>query len=307
MEPVMSSFAVLRVAKLKSLGSLGAASQHQLRSRPTPNANPGGQVRLLAGSSDPATAAQALLASLPKAPKAGSVLAVEAVMSASPAFFRPSDPAAAGTYDEAKTVAWAETSVHWLKRHFGEHNVASAVLHLDESTPHIHAVIVPLDCTPRKKGKTPRLNAKRWLGGRERLSAMQDDYADFLAGLGITRGVKGSRAKHMDIKRYYSEAAKREDALKGAQNAYAQREEAFRLGMRLFMQKRLVPAADGVLIYRSQADRRTFEPKISPFRFAVWATIRRIQQIIEQDVMREIAAIVAPEPEQSRSPPLRVR
>lgn len=302
----MSHLAVFRVAKLKGLGALAAVSQHQVRTRPTPNAAPAGQVRLLVGASDPAAAARVLIDSLPSPPRAGSVLAIEAVLSASPGFFRD-DPEAAGTFNDERTMAWAQASVGWLKKHFGEANVTSAVLHLDESTPHLHAVIVPMDFTPRKKGKTPRLNAKRWLGGRERLSAMQDDYADTLAPLGISRGVKGSRAKHVDIRRYYSEAAKREATLIAAENQSRVKDDALQIGMRLFMQKRLVPAADGVLIYRMPDDRRRYEPRIAPYRFAVWATLRRIQSIIEHEVMREVAAFIAPEPAQYRPPRQMIR
>jgi hypothetical protein len=52
----------------------------------------------------------------------------------------------------------------WLVAEFGEANVVSVVLHADESTPHIQAVVVPI-----KDGK---LCAKHWLDGPARLSKL---------------------------------------------------------------------------------------------------------------------------------------
>ena len=40
--------------------------------------------------------------------------------------------------------AWAKDSCGWLQKTFGKENVVSAVLHLDEKTPHIHATVVPI-------------------------------------------------------------------------------------------------------------------------------------------------------------------
>lgn len=73
--------------------------------------------------------------------------------------------------------------MEWLKSHFGADNVKSATLHLDETTPHIHSMIFP-------KNEKGRLCAKDWLGGAEKLSAMQDSYALAMQGLELERGKK---------------------------------------------------------------------------------------------------------------------
>ena len=39
---------------------------------------------------------------------------------------------------------WCRDSMDWLYRTFGRENVVSAVLHMDEHTPHIHATLVPI-------------------------------------------------------------------------------------------------------------------------------------------------------------------
>ena len=41
--------------------------------------------------------------------------------------------------DEGKLDEWCQDNIDWLKKTYGEENVVAATLHLDESTPHIHA------------------------------------------------------------------------------------------------------------------------------------------------------------------------
>ena len=53
--------------------------------------------------------------------------------------------------------------------------------------------------------KTGRLNAKKWLGGRSKMSKMQTDFAKDLKKMGLERGVEGSKAEHTTIKQYYSD------------------------------------------------------------------------------------------------------
>ena len=98
---------------------------------------------------------------------------------------------------------WTKRSMEWLHQTFdhagdGKSNVISAVLHMDESTPHIHAVIVPID----ERG---RLNASRYTDGSRVFSEMHTSYAKTLEGLGLERGVKGSQAKETDIRKFYGE------------------------------------------------------------------------------------------------------
>ena len=52
--------------------------------------------------------------------------------------------------------AWAKDSCGWLQKTFGKENVVSAVLHLDEKTPHIHATVVPITRGERRKAKLER-------------------------------------------------------------------------------------------------------------------------------------------------------
>ena len=190
-------YAILRVKKLHSIATISAAGSHQQRTRPTPNADPNGEIRQLAGPSDAKAAVGAILTGLKTRPTAASVLAVEVFMSASPEFFRP-DNDEYGAYDPAKTDTWTDHSMRWLRTEWGDGNIASATLHLDEATPHIHALVVPVD------PETGRLNAKRWLGGAPRMRAIQTRHAAALHDLGLVRGTERSRAHHTEVQEHYA-------------------------------------------------------------------------------------------------------
>jgi hypothetical protein len=45
---------------------------------------------------------------------------------------------------EGKLKDWTKDSLTWLAEEFGQENIVKSVLHCDEKTPHIHAIIVPL-------------------------------------------------------------------------------------------------------------------------------------------------------------------
>ena len=97
----------------------------------------------------------------------------------------------------ARLAAWAERSMTWLRERYGAANVVAAVLHKDEQTPHIQALVVPIN-------EQGRLSAYTYTGGREKLARMQDSYAEAMRPLGLERGVKGSVAAHQTVKEFYA-------------------------------------------------------------------------------------------------------
>lgn len=120
-------------------------------------------------------------------------------MTASPDFFR-GDVSAHREYNKQKVDDFNRSGIDYLKAEYGADNVVSAICHLDEATPHIQAVIVPIDYEKSAKGK---LNAAKWLDGRKLLSEMQDRYFEAMKPLGLERGVKGSESNHTTIKEFY--------------------------------------------------------------------------------------------------------
>lgn len=62
---------------------------------------------------------------------------------------------------DGKIDDWCRDNMEWLHDTFGKENVVSAVLHLDEKTPHIHATVVPIVKGERRKAKMEENNGKK--------------------------------------------------------------------------------------------------------------------------------------------------
>ena len=182
------SFAILRTAKLKSFGEIGGSLSHNYRDRPTPNANPQQTHNNEHSLSSADLVMTAIKNKLPEKRRKDAVLCVEYLITASPDWIGWNKSDEQKYFDDAKK---------WLEDRHGKDNVIATTIHRDESTPHMIAYVVPL--VDRK------LNAKKFLGGREKLSKMQTDFADNVGkSVGLVRGLEGSKAEHQTIKQYYS-------------------------------------------------------------------------------------------------------
>ena len=197
-------FLILRTDKIKTMGQFASVCAHHMRKRPTPNADPERECRILAGSGEPYTDFKRIIVDKGIRLRKNGVLGIEVLLTASPEHFRPGDPTRYGHFEPERLEPFTEAALGWLRKHFGEENLLSAALHLDEATPHIQAMIVPVDTTPKKRGKRVRLNARRWLGGEEKMKAMQTNAARAFEHLGLERGIEGSEATHVTIREYYA-------------------------------------------------------------------------------------------------------
>jgi 5S rRNA maturation endonuclease (ribonuclease M5) len=190
--------AVFRIEKLKSWGEVGAAGAHNLRLRETRNANPNVKNIEIVGPPPGVSVVEFAKEKLTGLTiRKNAVLAVEAIVSASPEYFRPKDPARAGYYEQEKLDAWRKEVEPWLKKNFP--HALSIVLHLDESTPHYQIIDLPLDA----KGK---LNCREKFGSPGKMAAWQTSVAKAMAPLGIERGIEGSTADHIKIGEFYQGA-----------------------------------------------------------------------------------------------------
>jgi len=131
---------------------------------------------------------------------------------------------------EGRLKAWCTDNLAWLRKTFGAENVVSAVLHMDEATPHIHAAVVPIvtgerrkvrkektDETGKRKYRTkstarPRLCADDVMS-RIKLKEYQDTYAAAMAKYGLQRGIDGSNARHVTTQEFYRNAIARQQNL----------------------------------------------------------------------------------------------
>lgn len=187
------AFAILRMDKIKSFGNAGGLNEHLERTMEVPNSNPE-KTHLnerIIGSGNLEVDIKARIEENGCNVRKNAVLAVQFVMTASPEFFDKTAPDF-----ENKVESFKKLSEEFLKKEFGEKNVVNLTLHMDETTPHLHAVVVPID----GKGK---LNAREFINGRDKLSKLQDSFAEKMKVIGLERGLKGSKAEHTEIKQFY--------------------------------------------------------------------------------------------------------
>lgn len=129
--------------------------------------------------------------------------------------------------DEERLGEWCDDNLQWLYRTFGRENTVSAVLHMDEHTPHIHATVVPIVTGERRKAKKKQTEGKRSYRKkantvrlcaddvltREKLVTYHDSYAKAMEKYGLQRGVRGSEARHTTTAQYYRDLKRKRGEL----------------------------------------------------------------------------------------------
>lgn len=139
---------------------------------------------------------------------------------------------------------WCNDSLQWLRETYGEQNLVSAVLHMDEKTPHIHATVIPIVTGERRKARQEEQNGKKKyrkknpqdvrlcaddVMARHRLKHYQDTYAQAMNKYGLQRGVDGSLARHISTMQYYKQLVEQQDSLQeNIENLLGLEEEAMK-------------------------------------------------------------------------------
>jgi len=177
----MGNFAILRVQKVKTMSSMAARGRHNFREQDTPNADPEMLGKnLVVGAKSTDEMLKAISDLMPTKRRKDAVIGLEYLITASPEHFASGNQL--GYFNEA---------VAWLEAKHGKANVVCKTIHLDESTPHLAAFVVPL-----VGGK---LNAKFFTGGAKVLADMQTDFAEKVGkNHNLERGVERSSAVHQD-------------------------------------------------------------------------------------------------------------
>ncbi len=132
--------------------------------------------------------------------KSKSVVADELLFTATSKFFKDKD--------KDFILEWANTCMDFVYNDLGytKEQVLHCTLHLDEATPHIHCVVVPLVKKLDKRTNTERytISKKQYIKDKLHLSQLQDIYNDRLRekGYDLERGIKGSNAKHQKVREF---------------------------------------------------------------------------------------------------------
>ena len=94
-----------------------------------------------------------------------SVRIVETLITASPEFFAGKKP--------GEIKEFFEHALNFLKTKQAEETIVSAVVHVDEKTPHMHRCFVPITADGR-------LSAKEIVGNKKKLTQWQDEYWSYM-------------------------------------------------------------------------------------------------------------------------------
>ena len=108
--------------------------------------------------------------------RSNSVMALDTIYTASPEFFQERT--------NAENDKFFQDCLKFHNEHFG--HIISAVVHYDETTPHLHVISVPLT-------KDGRLSARDVIGNKAKMSKTQDNFFEQVGrSYGLERGI------HMD-------------------------------------------------------------------------------------------------------------
>jgi hypothetical protein len=117
-----------------------------------------------------------------------AVMAVEVTMTFSP-----------DQTERIDTDQWYDECKKFMQNEFGKDNLLRCDLHMDEKTPHVQAIFIPLD-------ESGKLNCRSFLGGSQKMRAIQDHFHEQISTqFGLDRGIEGSKAEHKPIKKWYAE------------------------------------------------------------------------------------------------------
>lgn len=127
-----------------------------------------------------------------------SVVADEFLFTATSRFFKG--------MSKSEIMKWANGCMDFVYNELGykKEQVLHSVIHMDEKTPHIHCVVVPLIKKYDKRCKKEKytISKKAYIKNNEHLSELQDRYCKLLndRGFVLKRGIKGSKNVNMDVK-----------------------------------------------------------------------------------------------------------
>jgi len=186
------AYSIIGIKSQKTMATIAEVGAHNERTRETRNADPArrGENERLLGSGDLVADVQARLdAAGVTRVRVNGVRAVEHMLTASPEWFHEASP--------ERVREWVDRSMDFLRTRYGD-NLVSAHLHMDETSPNIHAVMVPI--TP-----DGRLSKTYYFDRPEQLRKLHTDYNHTVQDFGLVRGTERSKAEHKDIQAYYHE------------------------------------------------------------------------------------------------------
>lgn len=162
-----AQYGILRFAKYKG-PEIGNIEAHNERTKDKYASNPDvdtersrNNIHLISPQQKYRAVAEKQIADAGCRTRSDSVRVVEALVTASPEFFK--------NKKQAEIKEYFTYALDFIKERQAEKTIISAVVHMDEKTPHMHLCFVPLT-------EDGRLSAKDTVGNRKELTWWQDEF-----------------------------------------------------------------------------------------------------------------------------------
>lgn len=116
---------------------------------------------------------------------------------------------------------WAMDSYIWCCEQFGKENVIGFQVHLDEKSPHCHALVIPVGRKGKEKKERVMWSAKFGKNGGEYKAILHAMHTSLYETVGMKYGlergdsIEGRSVRHLDKHEFYREQLKLEKAIKG--------------------------------------------------------------------------------------------
>ena len=313
----MPQYAIMRFAKQK--GGAGALEAHHERTKEKYASNPDIDTSRSKENFHIGASPTSYKREMDKRIKAAgcrtrkdSVRFVDTLVTASPEFFQDKK--------REEIQEFFQCAADFLSRKIGEGNIFSAVVHMDEKTPHMHLCFTPIT-------EDRRLSAKDIIGNRVQLTKWQDDFFTHMvkAFPDLERGEAASKTgrRHIPTRvfnqavRLTKQAEKIQETLESINtfNAGKKREEAIAL------LQRFLPDMDDYATllrrYKSEFERQerdnaalaqrleqskpNITEQLAAERFKKdYERLRRIVDAIPADIRKEAEATLRPKPHKNR-------
>ena len=200
-EKAMPQYAILRFAKMK--GGSGALESHHERKKKEYASNPdidtarsNRNFHIVTPVTSYKRESDGRINAAGCKTRKDSVRFVDTIITASPGFFKGKK--------RVEVRAFFERATEFMAKQVGAENIFTAVVHMDEKTPHMHLCFTPIT-------EDGRLSAKEVVGDRNRLTKWQDDYFTYMvkAYPDIERGESASETgrRHIPM-RVFKQAVK---------------------------------------------------------------------------------------------------
>ena len=162
-----AQYAILRFAKYKG-PEIGHIESHNERTKEKYASNPDADTsrshlnfHLVTPQRKYRAEAEKQIAEAGCRTRSDSVRVVEALVTATPEFFK--------SKKKSEVKAYFQEALDFIKQNQKPETIISAVVHMDEKTPHMHLCFVPLT-------KDKRLSAKEIVGNKKKLTQWQDGF-----------------------------------------------------------------------------------------------------------------------------------